>query len=178
VTDRVLGVGQSVLASKVISASDPEGDAMSYEVWDGGTNNTSGYFELNGTKLSAGSSHSLTQSEFDVLKIVGASQNSTETLWVRVSDGATSTAWKNFSLTTVDILELAVDDFSLEISNILDMGDLDDIGMILESLSSENDAAPADIAAVDIAVSSSAAPDTFSSVDAFADNYIAEIIEG
>ncbi len=98
--DLTLGRGESVLASTVFSGSDADGDTLTYEVWDSGSKANSGYFELNGTILTAGRGHTLTQAEFDSLNIVGGSKDGTEHIWLRVSDGTDSTAWQKASLTT------------------------------------------------------------------------------
>ena len=100
----------SVLANTVITANDADGDVLTYEVWDGSGTNASSYFDLNGSKLSAGSGHTLTQAEFDSLLIVSGNTLNTEKFWVRVSDGTTTTAWDRFDLTTVDALSLGMDD--------------------------------------------------------------------
>ncbi|MEM6780847.1 MAG: M10 family metallopeptidase C-terminal domain-containing protein [Pseudomonadota bacterium] len=93
-----LSDGANVLASTVITASDVNGDVLTYTVWDAGKGNNSGYFDLNGTALSAGSGHTLTAAEFAQLRIVGGSDNGKEKLWVQVSDGTLNTSWVSFNL--------------------------------------------------------------------------------
>lgn len=95
-----LETGESVLASTTITASDADGNDLTYIVWDAGKTNGSGYFELSGQALSSGTSHTLTSSEFASLNIVGGSSEGTENLWVKVSDGTFSTSWSSFALTT------------------------------------------------------------------------------
>jgi len=95
-----LNIDEVRLASTIITASDADGNALTYEVWDSTTANASGYFELAGSRLSAGSSHNLTQAQFNTLNIVGGDAGGTDQMWVRVSDGEHTTAWKQFNLTT------------------------------------------------------------------------------
>lgn len=98
-TDNItLGIGVSAAASSAINTNDADGDALLYEVWDATAGR--GYFELNGTELAAKRGHTLTEAEFADLNIVGGSGNSTDAMWVRVSDGDTMTGWKRFTLTT------------------------------------------------------------------------------
>ena len=99
-----------MLANTIITASDADGDELTYEVWDGSGSAGSSYLELNGSKLGAGSGHALTQAEFDSLMIVAGPALNTEKFWVRVSDGTVTTAWDRFDLTTVDTLSLGKDD--------------------------------------------------------------------
>ena len=99
-TDLSLQSGNSVLASSIITAADADGNTLTYTVWDSGSSSSSGYFELNGQALSAGTGHVLTEAEFTSLNIVGGSSQLTDKLWVRVSDGVHTTAWDSFYLTT------------------------------------------------------------------------------
>lgn len=115
-----LDIDMSVLATAAITAADADGNTLSYEVWDGGTAGTSGYFDLNGTRLGAGMTHALTQAQFTALRIVGGDVAGQEKLWVKVSDGYHTTSWKAFDLTTTDPGAMNGDD-------ILDMGHADDI---------------------------------------------------
>lgn len=95
-----LADGANVLASSTITAHDPNGDTLTYKVWDATTANTSGYFELNGVKLAAGVSHTLSEAQFAQLRIVGGSAAGNDQLWVQVDDGSHHTAWTAFSLTS------------------------------------------------------------------------------
>ncbi|MCB9988285.1 MAG: M10 family metallopeptidase C-terminal domain-containing protein [Rhodospirillales bacterium] len=131
-SDFSLGKETAILASSVIIAADADGDALTYEVWDSGTNNVSGYFELNGVRLSAGGSHILTQAEFDVLNIVGGSAEGTDKLWAKVSDGTYASAWQSFIMTTTlpagaATQETVIQDggsaaMALDISDLIDFG--------------------------------------------------------
>lgn len=95
-----LGKDESVLASDYITATDPDGSVLSYEIWDSGNPITTGYFDLNGTRLEARTSYTLTQAEFDALRIVGGDSPNTEALWIRVHDADYNTGWQRFTLTT------------------------------------------------------------------------------
>ncbi len=95
-----LADGGNALASSTITAHDPNGDTLTYKVWDASSSNTSGYFELNGVQLAAGVSHTLTEAQFAQLRIVGGSAAGNDQLWVQVDDGGHHTAWTAFSLTS------------------------------------------------------------------------------
>lgn len=103
-SDLTLVAGTSRLASDVINAVDPDGDPLTYLLWDTGTAADSGYYELNGQALAAGTQHSLTAAAFSNLRIVGGDQSGTENLWVRVSDGSETTSWDHLELTTTGAL--------------------------------------------------------------------------
>lgn len=98
VSNVTLSDAASVLASTLISASDADGNPLTYFVWDAGKGSTSGHFELEDNALNAGRSHTLTQEQFDALNVVGGDDEGTDTLWVRVSDGENLTAWTSFTL--------------------------------------------------------------------------------
>ncbi len=97
-----LDLDETILVSTVISASDADGNTLSYEVWDGGNSNSTGYFELDGQRLESGRGVSVTADEFTRLNLVGGDVNSTDKMWVRVSDGEHTTPWAKFTLTTQD----------------------------------------------------------------------------
>ena len=98
--DATIGINEVVLASTIISANDADGNTLTYEVWDSGRAWSSGYFELNGSKLATQQGHTLTEQQFSELNIVGGSDNGSETMWIRVSDGTFTSAWDSFTLTT------------------------------------------------------------------------------
>lgn len=102
--DLTLNAGTSRLASDVINAVDPDGDPLAYFIWDTGTASGSGYYELNGMELAAGTQHTLTEAEFSDLRIVGGDNAGTEKLWVKVSDGQETTSWNHLDLTTTGSL--------------------------------------------------------------------------
>lgn len=115
----------TTLASAVITANDADGNTLSYEVWDSTAAVTSGYFDLNGTRLGAGTGHILTQAEFDDLLIVAGDATGNDQLWVRASDGVRTSSWKQFSLTTTD-------PNAMNHADILDMGDANDFAAALD----------------------------------------------
>lgn len=90
----------SFLVSDAIVADDVNGDTLSYVVWDTKGAAGSSYFSLDGSELSAGSYHSLTQAEFDRLEVV-ANTGGTDKLWVEVNDGTLSAGWSTFNVRTV-----------------------------------------------------------------------------
>ena len=57
-------VGQVLSASDLFSATDVDGDALTYFVYDGTSNPDSGHFVVNGVALSAGVSYTLSAAEF------------------------------------------------------------------------------------------------------------------
>ena len=98
--DLTLAGGATATASSVISATDADGNAITYDLWDAGRGADSGYFELDGVALASGRTHTLSQEQFDRVNIVGGDASAGEVLWVRVSDGVHTTAWQSFTLTS------------------------------------------------------------------------------
>lgn len=94
--DRTLSKGQSVAAGSLFTASDPDGDPLTYELWqDAGTG---GQFTLNGAAEPKGRSILLNQAQLDqtTFQWTGGVAAS---LWVRVSDGSDWSAWQGFNVT-------------------------------------------------------------------------------
>ena len=92
-----------VNVSNFVSVRDPDGDAIArYFVVDRGISPDSGFLELNGEALEAGTFHSLTQFQFDALMYRGAVDGPTfEQLGVQVIDNNSATsAIANFNIRT------------------------------------------------------------------------------
>jgi len=81
-------------------AGDPDGNAITYTVRDNGLANSSGHLLLDGVRLNSGAEHTLSDSEFQRLEIVGGNVGVTETFDIRVSDASADSGWLNFNLIT------------------------------------------------------------------------------
>jgi subtilisin-like proprotein convertase family protein len=137
VSDFTLNVDESILASTVIGATDADGNELSYAVWDSTGTASSGYFELDGVRLSAGTGHTLTADEFSRLRIIGGDNGGTDTMWLRSSDGVHTTSWAKFFLTTTDIGGTSTDTVTIQSEDVIDFGSPYD-----EALTSLYDSAP------------------------------------
>jgi hypothetical protein len=90
--------GQSFAAPSVFSASDPDGDLLAeYGFWD--TGGGGGHFILNGAPQ--GNSQEIDVTAAQLSELSYQSGSSTDTLWVRVSDGNQWSQWsQSFAVTT------------------------------------------------------------------------------
>jgi hypothetical protein len=88
---------QSFAASSLFSASDPFNDAITeYDFWNAGTGG--GYFALNGQMLGTNQNNYVSAAQ--LAQITYQSGSGTDTLWVRVSDGAQWSPWsQSFTVT-------------------------------------------------------------------------------
>ena len=100
VSDTTLATSEAVLASSVMSATDANGDAITYTLWDSYGAGSSAFFRLDGVKLGAGQNLVLSQAEFDRLEIVGGTAAFEDKLWIQVTDGNTDTSWFVSNVTT------------------------------------------------------------------------------
>lgn len=78
-------VGQVLSASDLFSATDVDGDVVTYFVYDGTSNPDSGHFVLNGVALSAGVNYTLSAAEFSQATFVAGTV--ADDLFVLASDG-------------------------------------------------------------------------------------------
>ena len=107
-----INTGNTILASTVITASDVDGDTLTYTLWDNSPNTSSGHFELDGELVA--NETVLTQDEFDALDIVAGTDAGTDTLWVKISDGEDQTSWQSFTMTTNVAADLTLTDTTIE----------------------------------------------------------------
>jgi len=96
-----VAAGQSVALSSLVTASDPNGDAITaYRFADGGAAAGSGYFTINGTTLAANTLAEITAAQFAQVNFVGGSAAGADTVAVSAFDGATWSDYKVFTMTT------------------------------------------------------------------------------
>jgi hypothetical protein len=96
-----LDAGQSVLASSLFSAADPDGDAVTrYRFEDQGTGSGSGHFTVAGVVQAAGAVFEVAASALSTVAYVAGSATGTETLRAGAYDGALWSAWQPFDVTT------------------------------------------------------------------------------
>jgi hypothetical protein len=88
---------QSFAVSSLFVASDPFGDAITeYDFWDSGTGG--GHFVVNGQPLGANQDNYISSAQLP--QTTYESSSGSDTLWVRVSDGAQWSAWsQDFTIT-------------------------------------------------------------------------------
>ncbi len=105
----------SVSVSTLLSFSDGDGDtAASYSFWDSGTGPSSGYFAVNGVRQGSLQSISVAAADLNSVTLVGGSGPGTDQLWVRASDGLSTTDWLPFVMTTTNQApDLTASDVSL-----------------------------------------------------------------
>ncbi|WP_246755778.1 M10 family metallopeptidase [Bradyrhizobium sp. CCBAU 53338] len=86
-TNVMATAGQTLPASSLFSASDIDGDALTYYILDNTTAPNSGHFEVNGVVESAGTVHTLTRSQLAQTNFVAGAAGVTDDLFVITSDG-------------------------------------------------------------------------------------------
>jgi hypothetical protein len=88
---------QSFAVSSLFTATDPDGDAITeYDFWDTGSGG--GHFAVNGVALSANQNNFVSAAQ--LFQTTYQSGSGTDTLWVRVSDGAQWSPWsQSFTVT-------------------------------------------------------------------------------
>jgi Ca2+-binding RTX toxin-like protein len=90
--------GQVLQVSTLCSATDPDGDALTYYVYDNTVTAGGGHFVLNGSPLSADTMHALTAAQFAQLTFVAGASGSTDNLNIKVYDGHVITSWNTFNI--------------------------------------------------------------------------------
>ena len=87
--------GQSIAASNLFTASDPDGGTLStYAFWD---SNTNGHFAVNGVAQGANTEIDVTAAQLAQTTYVAGS--GTDQLFVRVNDGTAWSSWQGFTAT-------------------------------------------------------------------------------
>jgi Ca2+-binding RTX toxin-like protein len=96
-----LQYGQSVDAASLVTATDPDGDAIQkYQFWDGNAAANSGHFEVDGVAQAPQQAFEVLAADLDHVSLVAGTADTTETLWVRVEDGLSWSDWKTFTGTS------------------------------------------------------------------------------
>jgi hypothetical protein len=103
--DRSVTTGQTVAASSLFSASDPENDLLTwYGFYDATTGASSGRFELNGVAQPAAQNIYVHYSQLSELAFRAGSFGANDDLFVAAYDGTNWSTWKEFHLFASDIL--------------------------------------------------------------------------
>lgn len=100
VDDTTIDAGSFVFASSLITASDPDNDALTYTINDGNSNAGSASLVLDGVTLNANEDHELSQYEVNRLRIVGGTGSATDEITVQISDGSLSSSEETITFTT------------------------------------------------------------------------------
>jgi serralysin len=79
--------GQTIAASSLFSATDVDGDSLTYYILDNTTAPNSGHFEINGVVQSAGAVHTLTSTQLAQTTFVAGAAGVTDDLFVIAYDG-------------------------------------------------------------------------------------------
>jgi len=89
-------IGTVLAASSLVSATDPDGDALTYHFTDWGTAASSGHFAVNGVAQDAG--RNIYVSAADLANTSFVAGSTADQLYVRVSDGTAWSAWQAFTV--------------------------------------------------------------------------------
>jgi hypothetical protein len=89
----VANAGQSLQASSLFSATDADGDALSYVIYDNTISAGAGHFMLNGAAVPSDTGVSLTAAQFAQLSFVAGAAGSVSDLNVRAYDGHAYSGW-------------------------------------------------------------------------------------
>jgi len=88
--------GASIAASVLFQASDADGDALVYNVWDSSSEATSGHWVLDGAVQPTNTVIGVSAADLGKLSFVAGTTG--DTLQVRVSDGMATTDWTTFKV--------------------------------------------------------------------------------
>jgi len=88
---------QAVAASSLFSVQDADGDpAVEYQFYDSTAGN--GHFAVNGVEQGVNVAIAVAAADLANTSFIGASSTSSDTVWVRATDGQTYGAWKNWTM--------------------------------------------------------------------------------
>jgi hypothetical protein len=86
-TNESAGAGQSFAASSLFSATDADGDALSYYLYDGTAAADSGHFVVNGTVVPAQTVYEVTAAQLAQTTFVAGAAGTTDDLFAMATDG-------------------------------------------------------------------------------------------
>ena len=95
--------GQVLQASSLFSASDADGDALTYYLFDSATDPLSGYFAVNGTMMPNGTVFAVSAAQLAQTTFVAGHAGITENLYVMAYDGHAYSGNTSFSAFHVDV---------------------------------------------------------------------------
>jgi hypothetical protein len=79
--------GESLAASSLFSATDADGDTLTYTLYDDSAAANSGYFDVNGTIVPADTAYSITAAQLAQTTFVAGAAGTSDDLYVRAFDG-------------------------------------------------------------------------------------------
>src|ERR1043166_4664664 len=98
--NQTLPVGQSVAAAALFNASDADDAIVQYQLWDSGTDPTSGHFAIGGIAQPANQAIALGAADLANTQWLAGNSNGIETVWVRAYDGSDWSAWASWTMTS------------------------------------------------------------------------------
>lgn len=100
-SDYTIGRGQSVAASVLFSATDPDGQSIvKYQIWDDNPDPASGHWVLNGVAQAAQQNIAVTSAQLGQLRF--QSGTGSDILYVRAFDGSDWGEWKGLTVSPVN----------------------------------------------------------------------------
>jgi uncharacterized protein YkwD len=100
------GAGQGLAAAALFTAFDADGDTLFYNVWDASSEPTSGHFLLDGVVQPTDTVIGVAAADLGKLSFVTGTTG--DTLYVRASDGPTTSDWAKFSVKVPPLPSLAL----------------------------------------------------------------------
>jgi hypothetical protein len=88
--------GQALAASGLFSATDADGDTLTYYLYDNTVATTGGHFTLNGTALPNDTMNAVTTAQLAQVTFVAGTAGASDDLYVKVYDGHVYTNWSEF----------------------------------------------------------------------------------
>jgi Cadherin-like len=85
--------GQALQFSSLFSGSDPDGDTLTYYLYDATPAATSGHFDVNGTAVPAQTIYQVTAAQLAQTTFVAGANGASDDLYVEVFDGHTYSGW-------------------------------------------------------------------------------------
>lgn len=102
------GWGKAIAASTLFSVSDAQGDAITqYEFWDGAAAAHSGAFYIDGVRQTANVAILVAAADLADVEFRTATQQVSETLWVRAHDGTAWGAWASWTEAQINTAPVA-----------------------------------------------------------------------
>ena len=90
--------GQTLQASSLFSATDPDNDALIYYFFDNSPAANSGHFVVNGTVMAAGTTFGLTAAQLAQTVFVAGAAGVSDDIYMQVSDGQAVSSLGNFHI--------------------------------------------------------------------------------
>jgi hypothetical protein len=90
--------GQALAASNLFSATDLDGDALTYYLYDNTTATSGGHFAVNGTAVPRDVMYPLTAAQLAQTTFVAGAAGTSEDLFVKAYDGHVYTDWSEFHI--------------------------------------------------------------------------------